>query len=159
MNWVFIIKQDGVENMKNRPSLNKLISVVIIVFLLMGIGIFSFNYFSKNAENSKALSELKQAQEIMLTNLMSTDNMPDKIITCDGITFMYQFTKGKVVYEGSSISGDNGEILTKELQENIPELCEFEGSYKYEDGIIVYTTANGKGHAYWASGKTPSKTR
>lgn len=145
--------------MKSKPSLSRLVFVVIIVFILMGIGIFGYNYFSKSAENSKALSELKQAQEILLTNLMSTDNTVDKVITCDGITFKYQLSKGKVVYSGTSNSNDNGETLTKELKFSVPELCELEGSYKYENDAITYTTANGKGHAYWVSGKSASRTR
>lgn len=145
--------------MKGRPSLSKLIYVVVIIIALMVISIFGFNYFSKSAENSKALSELKQVQEVLLTNLMSTDNTPDRIITCDGITFKYELGKGKVVYSGSSISDDNGETLTKELLECVPELCELDGSYKWEDNVIIYTTGNGKGQAYWTSGKVASKNR
>lgn len=145
--------------MKSKPSLSKLVFIVLIIFMIMGIGYFGFNYFSKSAEDSKALSELKQAQEIMLTNLMSTDNTPDKIVTCDGITFKYELGKGKVVYSGSSISNDNGETLTSELLDSIPELNELSGSYKYEDDVITYTTKDGKGTAYWISGKTASKTK
>lgn len=145
--------------MKNKPSLSKLVFVVLIIFVIMGIGVFGFTYFSKNAENSKALSELKQAQEILLTNLMSTDNTPDRVITCDGITFKYELGKGKVVYNGSSISNDNGQTLTSELLASVPELNELEGSYKFEDNAITYTTKNGKGQAYWVSGKTASKSK
>ena len=143
--------------MKNRPSLAKLITVSILVIALMGIGVFAFKYFSKSAENTRALQELKQAQEVMLTNMMSTTGEVDKVITCDGITFKYEMTKGKIVFSGSSKSMDDGKTLTRELREAIPELKELDGSYKWDNNTIYYITSNGNGQAKWVSGKNPTK--
>ena len=142
--------------MKSRPSIVKLLSVVLIIFVIMGIGFFGFQLFSKRAENSKALSELKQAHEILLTNLVSTDGSADKVLNCDGIVFKYELTKGKVVFSGSLNSNDGGATLTRELRESVPELGEIGGSFNCEGNTITYTTENGKGKALWVSGKLPS---
>ena len=142
--------------MKGRPSLSKLVMIVVLVFAIMGIGFFCFNFFSKKAENSKALSELKQIQEIMLTNLMSTDGGLDEKITCDGVTFEYKVNKGRTVFSGSLNTNDGGKTFTEEIRSKFNELDSFKGSFNLEGDTITYTTENGKGEAHWVSGKLPS---
>lgn len=142
----------------SNEGLRKLIAAVVIVLVLIGIGIFGFNFFSRRANNMKALSELKQIQEIMLTNLVSTDGSADKEIICDGVTFKYAITKGRAIFEGSLETNDNGETFTKEIKENFSELDEFDGTFNLDGDVLTYTTSNGKGKAIWKSGGSPKSS-
>lgn len=139
----------------SNEGLKKLIAAVAIVVIFIVVGIFGFNFFSKRANNIKALSELKQIQEIMLTNLVNTDGGMDKTVTCDGVTFKYIVTKGKVAYEGSLNTNDDGATFTKEIKEGFPEIGEFDGTFNIEDGTLTYSTKGGKGKAVWVSGGSP----
>lgn len=138
----------------SKTSIFKIASLVLVIIALCIAGIFGYKLFSKKAENSRALSELKGVQEVMLTELASTTGGKDKTVTCDGVTFYYEWTKGRVSFKGSLETDDDGNAFTIEIKNSFDELHDLDGSFSLEDDVITYTVHGGK--AYWKSGKLPS---
>lgn len=139
---------------KFRLTLTEVIVAVSIFALLTLVSLFAYNQFMMKANNSKALAECKQAQEGMLSNLLSAKG--DAIyVNCDGITFSYDLSKGKIVFSGSIETNDECETFSKEMKEKFSELSEIEGSFSIVGKTITYTTKDGRGQAIWQSGQLP----
>ena len=146
-------------NLKNNKtlSINKTIITIVAVIVVIVVIFFGYRIFGKKASNSTALVELKQLQELVLSDLVSATGDADLEINCDGVIFAYSVETGKVVFSGTLKTNDNGKTFTEEIKKRITDANGIKGTFNYEDGVIIYTTSNGMGKATWESGKTPKK--
>ncbi|MBQ0035468.1 MAG: type II secretion system protein [Firmicutes bacterium] len=140
---------------KYRFTFGEMLVVAAILALLMVVSGIGYTSFIKKASNSNALSECKQAQQIILSRLLSTDGKKDLTVNCDGLTFGYDLSKGKVVFSGTLETADGGETFTKKIKEEFDEVNKLDGSFNLVGKAIIYTTKDGKGQAIWNSGELP----
>ena len=161
--------------MKNKKlkgfTLVELLVVIAILAVLATVSVVGYTSFITKANNSNALTECKQAEDIVLSDLISAGKDLDakKTVTvADGktIEFEYSVGQGKVAMKHNGITGKT-EIPKTALKDACPDLEELHGSF-YADQITVgegssaksvdviyYVTSNEKGIALWASGSSP----
>lgn len=143
-------------NRKNSIPIKEIISIAAVVFVIVLV-VAGYKIFGAKASNSTALVELKQFQEITLSDLVSASGEEDLVINCDGVVFSYGLTTGKVEFSGSLKTNDEGKTFTEEIKKKITDADSVKGTFNYIDGVIVYTTSNGMGKAIWKSGESPKK--
>ena len=142
-------------------TLVELLVVIAILAVLATVSVVGYTSFITKANNSNALTELKQAQEVILSQLIDATGAADGQIVAGGVTFEYDSAAGKIVFWGNADGGldeafkSNGEGGT-----NIPkDLAGLKGEFVLSNpgtkennaAIITYTTQNGKGTATWQS--------
>ena len=146
-------------NANKSLPINKLISIAIAFVCILVIAIFGIKFFTGKISNSSAISELKQVQQVILSDLLSMDGSEDITVNCDGITFEYDVSSGRVKFSGKLNTNDDGLTFTKEIKNKFKDISKLDGTFGVEDSVITYTTKNGKGHAYWESGQLPSSSK
>lgn len=140
---------------KFKISLNELLMVMVIVAVMVVVAGIGYVSFISKASNSNALAECKQAQEVILSDLISAKGEKDIAVECDGVVFEYDLSTGRVVFSGTPKSNDSGQTLTKEMKEKFSDVKKLDGSFNVVGPTITYTTSDGKGKAIWKSGYLP----
>ena len=163
--------------MKNKKlkgfTLVELLVVIAILAVLATVSVVGYTSFITKANNSNALTECKQAEDIVLSDLISTGKEVDaeKTATIDShtVTFTYSQGEGKVAIEFDKVNATS----EGEFKSVFPDLKELDGSFSVgkanvtrlndsgieetkEETVLIYTTANNKGRAYWANTKSPA---
>ena len=171
--------------MKNKKlkgfTLVELLVVIAILAVLATVSVVGYTSFITKANNSNALTECKQAEDIVLSDLISAGKDLDAkktVKVADGktIEFEYSVGQGKVAMTFTGITGKT-EIPKTALKDACRDLEELQGSFyadvktvkdndgndvKDEEGnvvnvyVIYYLTSNDKGIAEWASGSSPA---
>lgn len=140
---------------KSNIDIKKLITSAILVLTVLGIGVFGYITFRGKADDSRALSDLKSVYDVLMTETVSTDGKsPDKMIDCNGVKFEYALNKGKVVFSG--LPETDNKTFSDKLKEIVISEVKIEGDFSIENNTITYTNKDGKGKAYWKSGKVPN---
>ena len=140
---------------KYRVTLLEIMIATLIVVLVSLVSLLAYSSYIKKASNSNAISELKQAQEVILSTMISAEDESELFIYCDGVKFEYNLGIGKVIFSGSPKTNDNGITFTKELHYNYKYLNKLSGSFSINGDVITYTTEDGRGTATWKSGELP----
>ena len=139
-------------------TLVELLVVIAILAVLATVSVVGYTSFITKANNSNALTELKQAQEVILSQLIDASGAADGKTVAGGVTFEYDSLEGKVIFYGSDTGLD--QAFKNTVGTNVPkDLAGLKGAFKLttsgtkEDNaaVITYTTANGKGIATWKS--------
>lgn len=146
-------------------TLVELLVVIAILAVLATVSVVGYTSFITKANNSNALTECKQAEDIVLSDLISTgkevDAVKEVVVAEDKkVTFKYTVSKGKVNIAISGIAdytditgGKEGE---KGMNNIFPDTAELGGKFYVYQGKIVYLTANQKGIAIWATDANPA---
>ena len=162
--------------MKNNKKLKgftlvELLVVIAILAVLATVSVVGYTSFINKANNSNALTECKQAEDIVLSDLISTGKKADAevpiTVGSGKITFKYAVGQGKVEikYEGEvpAYTDISDKIKgTLDASGNVtgaafPDTYELDGYFftTNETGKIAYITSNKKGIAIWESKKSP----
>ena len=159
------------KKMKKGFTLVELLVVIAILAVLATVSVVGYTSFITKANNSNALTELKQAQEVILSQLIDATGSADGEMKAGGVVFTYDSAAGKITFTGTESSegaldaafatpntqskeaaGDSGDYNVAS------DLAGLKGYFEYTAGSegsaakIVYTTVNGKGAATWTSG-------
>lgn len=130
-------------------TLVELLVVIAILAVLATVSVVGYTSFITKANNSNALTELKQAEEVILAEVI--DKKEGEPVTAGSINFSYDSTKGKVKFKCSG----SGEV-TSDITGKFEDCKQLGGSFHmYDSKTIVYVTKNGKGCAYWESENLP----
>ncbi|MBQ0035469.1 MAG: type II secretion system protein [Firmicutes bacterium] len=145
-------------------TLVELLVVIAILAVLATVSVVGYTSFIGKANDSNALTECKQAEEIVLSELISfgdskngsSGETSDGTVTIDGVKFGYDMKSGKISIDASSATVDD---ITTNFKAKFTDAANLTGSFlvskKAKDGEIVYVTQNKKGYATWASTNTP----
>lgn len=157
-------------------TLVELLVVIAILAVLATVSVVGYTSFIGKANNSNALTECKQAEDIVLSDLISTGKEVDAIKEVkDGDTsyvkFTYAVSQGKVGIEFSNIA--DGEVvditggvektgyddISSGMNDVFTDTVELDGRFYAvvddSDFYIAYITANEKGIAIWRNQKNP----
>lgn len=152
--------------MKNKKlkgfTLVELLVVIAILAVLATVSVVGYTSFITKANNSNALTECKQAEDIVLSDLISAgkDLAAEKKIKIDGsdtnyISCVYSVGHGKVQMTWKGTIGERVDI-TDALVEACSDIGELKGKfYTGKTNEIYYLTENEKGIAVWRSGSSP----
>lgn len=147
-------------------TLVELLVVIAILAVLATVSVVGYTSFIAKANNSNALTELKQCEDIILSDLIATGKEKDAVkrIPSDAATdaaadvvFKYSIGTGKV----EIIVNKTTPLTRDQMKEVSVDLDQINGEFFAVDGYngndcIVYRTANNKGYAYWGSTKDPA---
>lgn len=144
-------------------TLVELLVVIAILAVLATVSVVGYTSFINKANNSNALTECKQAEDIVLSDLISTGKEVDAVreveVDSGKVTFKYTVNKGKVKIEVSGIAdytditGGDGQ---KGMNNIFPDTQELGGKFYVYNGGIAYLTSNQKGLAIWESEANPA---
>lgn len=140
-------------------TLVELLVVIAILAVLATVAVVGYTMFVKKANNSNALTELKQAENIVLSRAVSADGQVDEEIVCSGVEFQYSKALGKVIFDDGIMEIPVGSRIniTNSMKREFSDLNNIHGYFIYEkSGKIYYITENLKGIALWESGKDPT---
>lgn len=147
------------KQIKKGFTLVELLVVIAILAVLATVSVVGYTSFITKANNSNALTELKQAEEVILAEVI--DKKADETVPATGsVTFSYDSTLGKVIFTCTG-SGD----ITSNITGTFADCSQLGGTFKIgtqvtvggnKRDVITYETSNGKGHAYWVSGDLPA---
>ena len=160
--------------MKNNKKLKgftlvELLVVIAILAVLATVSVVGYTSFITKANNSNALTECKQAEDVILSDLISAGRDLDsaKTVAVDNghITFKYSIGDGKVSIKPSDENGKATDddtwpeyklITHDELKKACSDLDEIKGYFfTGKLGEIYYITQNAKGIALWQTGHSP----
>lgn len=146
------------ERKLNAFTLVELLVVIAILAVLATVSVVGYTSFINKANDSNALTECKQLEEVILSDLVSfsTNANSKEDHTCNGIWFDYDEMTGKIVFkDGEGTKPAAGKEID-ELKEKFDDAKNLSGKLYYiDDETLVYRTENGKGYATWKSTKTP----
>lgn len=140
-------------------TLVELLVVIAILAVLATVAVVGYTLFTRKANNSNALTELKQSADIVMSSVIAANGQEDQSITCSGVKFEYNKGTGKVVFDDGIEAIPNGSRIniTGAMKRIFGDLSNVAGSFIYEkSGKIYYVTANNKGIALWESGQDPT---
>ena len=153
-------------------TLVELLVVIAILAVLATVSVVGYTSFISKANNSNALTECKQAEDIVLSDLISTGKEVDAVKTFrQGATtkaehedatnhptvlasFSYSVGAGKVSIDTEVTSATD---VTDAMHKVFPDTGELDGYFlALTNDRIVYITHNLKGIAVWHTEKNPS---
>lgn len=146
------------ERKLNAFTLVELLVVIAILAVLATVSVVGYTSFINKANDSNALTECKQLEEVILSDLVSfsTNANSKEDHTCNGIWFDYDEMTGKIVFEDGEGTKPEAGKPVDELKEKFDDAKNLSGTLYYIDAnTLVYRTANGKGYATWKSTETP----
>lgn len=139
-------------------TLIELLVVIAILAVLATVAIVGYTAFTRKANNSNALTELKQTVDAVMSSVISATGEADDSVDCAGVTFKYDSKLGKVVFDDGidSLPVDSRINITNAMTKVFKDLSNVDGYYIYaKSGKIYHVTTNKKGIALWESGKDP----
>ena len=158
--------------MKNKKlkgfTLVELLVVIAILAVLATVSVVGYTSFITKANNSNALTECKQAEDIVLSDLISTGKEADavKYAKVGDTTYEFKYSQGKGKVQITTATAPTGTTPT-DIKTTFPDLAELAGSFTAttvtvgsgesakSSAALVYTTSNGKGNAVWVSENSP----
>lgn len=142
------------KQIKKGFTLVELLVVIAILAVLATVSVVGYTSFITKANNSNALTELKQAEEVVLAELIDTTGASgsDTSVKLEAGTleFSYNSTNGKIDIDGSA-EGD----ITPKFRQKFVDCAQLKGFFVGGDKKIYYVTENKKGIATWVSGSLP----
>ena len=140
------------KQIKKGFTLVELLVVIAILAVLATVSVVGYTSFITKANNSNALTELKQAEEVVLAELIDTTGASgsDTSVEVGNLEFSYNTTNGKIDITGSA-TGD----ITTQIRGKFVDCKQLKGFFVGGDKKIYYVTENKKGIATWESGNLP----
>lgn len=139
---------------QNGFTLVELLVVIAILAVLATISVVGYTSFISKANDSNALTECKQAEEIVLSELISVTSATSSSEIENHVTFTYDGGTGKIKIEKAAGVAD-GTDITAQFKNKFSDAENLKGSFYLYDGYIVYVTSNEQGFAKWASLMNP----
>lgn len=137
------------KQIKKGFTLVELLVVIAILAVLATVSVVGYTSFITKANNSNALTELKQAEEVVLAELIDTTGGAETAKGVGDVKFEYKTGTGRIEF-----SGTDANFNTK-IKSVFKDLNELNGTFSISGDVINYETENKKGHAYWQSGQLP----
>lgn len=154
------------ERKLNAFTLVELLVVIAILAVLATVSVVGYTSFINKANNSNALTECKQLEEVVLSDLISFQTNAATTNEVDFVEFDYDETTGKISFDVKDGTAVGKKLDKDKLEERFSDAANLSGNLYYgghgenKDGetcdILIYRTANGKGYASWMSTETPA---
>lgn len=145
-------------------TLVELLVVIAILAVLATVSVVGYTSFIGKANDSNALTECKQAEEIVLSELISfgdskngsSGETSDGTVTIGDVKFGYDMISGKISIDTTGVESETD--ITDAFKDHFKDAQNLNGRFKVSDTAneIIYITENKKGCATWGSTKTPT---